>query len=171
MRCPYCQFEDTRVIDSREGDGGESVRRRRECQSCSERYTTYERVELRLPFVVKTDGTREKFDERKLRNGFERALQKRPIEAEAIEAAVQRLMRRFSFGGEQEVETGLVGEAVMNELREMDDVAYVRFASVYRQFQDLDEFNEVVQRLKDVLPPDVQKAQLPLFKGEEDETS
>ncbi len=169
MKCPYCQSEDTRVIDSREGDGGESVRRRRECQTCSERYTTYERVELRLPFIIKSDGTREKFDERKLRNGFDRALQKRPIEAEAVEAAVQRILRQFSFGGEQEVETGNVGEAVMNELRKMDEVAYVRFASVYRQFQDLDEFNEVVQRLKDVLPPDIKKVQLPLFKGDDED--
>ena len=168
MRCPYCQSEDTRVIDSREGDGGESVRRRRECQACTERYTTYERIELKLPFVVKSDGVREKFDENKLRNGFERALEKRPIGTETIEASVQRLLRRFSFGGDPEIETVKIGEAVMNELRELDDVAYVRFASVYRKFQDLDEFNEVVQRLKDVLPPDVRKAQLPLFKGQDD---
>ncbi len=157
MRCPYCQVDDTRVIDSRESDGGESVRRRRECQSCDERYTTHERVELNLPQVVKSDGKREKFDEHKLRVGFERALQKRPIDSNLVETAIQRLLRRFAFSGKNEISASEVGESVMTALRGLDEVAYVRFASVYRQFQDLDEFNEVVQRLKEVLPEDTAK--------------
>lgn len=154
MRCPFCHSEDTRVIDSREGDEGESVRRRRSCQECGERYTTYERVELHLPQVVKSDGSREHFNEGKLRDGFSVALQKRPINAEQVEIAIQRLLRRFSFSGDEEVPSVDIGEAVMAELRDLDEVAYVRFASVYRKFQDLDEFNDLVQRLRDVLPDD-----------------
>lgn len=154
MRCPFCQSEDTRVIDSREGDDGDSVRRRRACQSCEERYTTFERVELHLPQVIKTDGKRERFNEEKLRDGFAIALQKRPINAAQVENAIQRLMRRFAFSGDNEIPSVDVGEAVMAELRDLDEVAYVRFASVYRKFQDLDEFNDLVQRLRDVLPDD-----------------
>ncbi|MFT5258749.1 MAG: transcriptional repressor NrdR [Saprospiraceae bacterium] len=157
MRCPFCQSEDTRVIDSRESDSGETVRRRRTCQSCSERYTTYERVELHLPQVVKSDNKQEKFSEQKLRDGFSIALQKRPITQEAIESAIQRLLRKFSFSGEDEIKTEEIGSAVMDELRDLDEVAYVRFASVYRRFQDLDEFNELVQKLKDVLPAEPSK--------------
>ncbi len=152
MRCPFCQSEDTRVIDSRESDSGETVRRRRVCQDCSERYTTYERVELHLPQVIKSDGKHEKFSEQKLRDGFSIALQKRPINQEQIKSAIQRLLRKFSFSGEDEIRTQEIGAIVMDELRELDEVAYVRFASVYRRFQDLDEFNELVQKLKDVLP-------------------
>ncbi len=152
MRCPFCQSEDTRVSDSRESDSGETVRRRRVCQACSERYTTYERVELHLPQVVKSDGKKEKFNEQKLRDGFAVSLQKRPIDQAQIETAVQRLLRKFSFSGEDEIDAEQIGLAVMDELRGLDEVAYVRFASVYRRFQDLDEFNELVQKLKDVLP-------------------
>ncbi len=159
MRCPFCHSEDTRVIDSREGDEGESVRRRRACQACGERHTTYERIELHLPQVVKSDGSRERFNEDKLRDGFAVALQKRPINAEQVENAIQRLLRRFSFSGDDEVPSVDIGEAVMAELRDLDEVAYVRFASVYRKFQDLDEFNDLVQRLRDVLPDDDQASQ------------
>jgi transcriptional repressor NrdR len=152
MRCPFCQSENTRVIDSRESDEGETVRRRRECQDCDERYTTYERVELHLPQVVKSDGSRERFNEEKLRVGFSIALQKRPINTEQVENSLQRLLRRFSFSGHDEINSVDIGEAVMAELRDLDEVAYVRFASVYRKFQDLDEFNDLVQRLREVLP-------------------
>ena len=154
MRCPYCHSENTRVIDSRESDEGETVRRRRACQDCDERYTTYERVELHLPQVIKSDGSRERFNEQKLRDGFAIALQKRPINAEQVETALQRLLKRFAFSGREEIASVDIGEAVMSELRNLDEVAYVRFASVYRKFQDLDEFNELVQRLREVLPDD-----------------
>ncbi|MEE9447658.1 MAG: transcriptional regulator NrdR [Arenicellales bacterium] len=168
MRCPFCQSEDTRVIDSRESDSGETVRRRRACQACDERYTTYERVELHLPQVVKSGGVREKFNEKKLRDGFAIALQKRPIKSELIEEAIQRLLRRFSFSGRDEIASVDVGEAVMSELQNLDEVAYVRFASVYRKFQDLEEFNELVQKLRDVLPEGenaMNKASLSLISG------
>jgi transcriptional repressor NrdR len=168
MRCPYCHSENTRVVDSRESDEGETVRRRRACQDCDERYTTYERVELHLPYVVKSDGTRERFNENKLRDGFSIALQKRPINTEQVENVLQRLLRRFSFSGDEEIHSVDIGEAVMAELRDMDEVAYVRFASVYRKFQDLDEFNDLVQRLREVLPDDASeesKASLSLISG------
>jgi len=154
MRCPFCQSENTRVIDSRESDEGETVRRRRACQDCDERYTTFERVELHLPQVVKSDGSRERFNENKLRDGFSIALQKRPINTEQVENALQKLLRRFSFSGDEEIRSVDIGEAVMAELRDLDEVAYVRFASVYRRFQDLDEFNDLVQRLREALPED-----------------
>ena len=154
MRCPYCHSENTRVIDSRESDEGETVRRRRACQDCDERYTTYERVELHLPQVVKSGGSSECFNEEKLRNGFSIALQKRPINAEQLENSLQRLLRRFSFSGNEDIKSVEIGEAVMAELRDLDQVAYVRFASVYRKFQGLDEFNELVQHLREVLPDD-----------------
>ena len=168
MRCPFCHSENTRVVDSRESDEGETVRRRRACQDCDERYTTYERIELHLPQVVKSDGTRERFDENKLRDGFSIALQKRPINAEQVENALQRLLRRFSFSGHYEIKSVDIGEAVMAELRDLDEVAYVRFASVYRKFQDLDEFNDLVQRLREVLPDDAseqRKTSLSLISG------
>jgi len=168
MRCPFCHSENTRVVDSRESDEGETVRRRRACQDCDERYTTYERVELHLPQVIKSDGSRERFDEKKLRDGFSIALQKRPIKSEQVENALQRLFRRFSFSGHDEIQSVDIGEAVMAELRDLDEVAYVRFASVYRKFQDLDEFNELVQRLREVLPVDASeesKASLSLISA------
>lgn len=154
MRCPYCQSDNTRVIDSRESDEGQTVRRRRACPDCDERYTTFERVEFHLPLVVKSDGKSERFDEAKLRSGFSIALKKRPINAEQVENSIQRLLRHFSFSGNDEIPSVDVGEAVMAELRDLDEVAYVRFASVYRKFQDLEEFNDLVQRLRDALPTD-----------------
>ncbi len=168
MRCPYCHSENTRVVDSRESEEGETVRRRRACQDCDERYTTYERVELHLPQVIKSDGTRERFNENKLRDGFSIALQKRPINTEQVENVLQRLLRRFSFSGDEEIHSVDIGEAVMTELRDLDEVAYVRFASVYRKFQDLDEFNDLVQRLREVLPDDASeesKASLSLISA------
>jgi len=144
---PFCSAEDTRVIDSRLVAGGDQVRRRRECLTCGERFTTFETAELVMPRVVKRDGTREPFDERKMRAGMERALEKRPVSTEQLEAAVELVKHRLRATGERELEARRVGEAVMQELRRLDDVAYVRFASVYRRFQDIAEFQEEIERL------------------------
>ncbi|MGI9316292.1 MAG: transcriptional regulator NrdR [bacterium] len=168
MRCPYCANEDTRVIDSRLGDGGESVRRRRECQSCSERFTTFENIVLQMPQVIKSDGGRERFDEDKLRRGLARALEKRPVDVETIEGAVNRIMRQFSHKGDREIEAKQIGEAVMDELRELDEVAYVRFASVYRSFQDLEAFSDEVEKLRETLSDRSGKVQLSLFANGKD---
>ena len=147
MRCPFCGAEDTKVIDSRLVAEGDQVRRRRECQSCSERFTSYETAELLLPKVVKQNGIREPFNEDKLRNGILRALEKRPVSVEQIEAAVHNLKHALMATGEREVSSLKIGEGVMDLLRELDHVAYVRFASVYRSFQDLDEFRQEIDKL------------------------
>ncbi len=165
MRCPYCASADTRVIDSRLGDGGERVRRRRECQACEERFTTFEQAELQLPLVIKSDGGREKFSEDKLRRGMTRALEKRPIDTEAVEGAITRVMRRLTHKGEREIPAQAVGEAVMAELSALDEVAYVRFASVYRRFQGIDAFSDEVEKLRGSLSSRPGKAQLSLFSG------
>lgn len=148
MRCPFCSSDDTRVVDSRLGDDGASVRRRRECQDCGERFTTFERAEISMPWVIKNDGSREAFDEGKLRRGMLRALEKRPINAEVVERAIARILRRCAYGGDREISSKNLGEWIMVELRDIDHVAYVRFASVYRRFQDLDAFSEEVDRLR-----------------------
>jgi len=147
MHCPFCGADDTKVIDSRLVADGDQVRRRRECQSCSERFTTFETAELVMPRVVKRDGTREPFNEEKLRSGMQRALEKRPVSTEEIEAGLSRIMHRLRASGERELPSRAVGEEVMRELRSMDAVAYVRFASVYRDFQDVSEFQEEIRRL------------------------
>lgn len=165
MRCPFCASADTRVIDSRLGDGGECVRRRRECQACSERFTTFEHVVFRMPLVIKSDGSREKFSEAKLRRGMTRALEKRPIDTEAVEGAINRVMRQFTHKGEREIPVRDIGEAVMVELCDLDEVAYVRFASVYRRFQDLDEFSDEVEKLREALSSQPGKVQLSVFSG------
>lgn len=147
MHCPFCKANDTKVIDSRLVGEGEQVRRRRECLSCKERFTTFETAELLMPRVVKQDGTRQPFDEDKLNRGFSRALEKRPVSIEAIDKAIHNVKYRLRATGEREITSLLVGEEVMRELRKLDDVAYVRFASVYRSFQDINEFKEEVERL------------------------
>ncbi len=147
MHCPFCGADDTKVIDSRLVAEGDSVRRRRECQTCGERFTTFETAELVMPRLVKRDGTREPFDEEKLRRGLQRALEKRPVSVEEIESSLNRIMHRLRSTGERELPSLRVGEEVMNELREMDGVAYVRFASVYRDFQDVSEFQKEIQNL------------------------
>lgn len=147
MRCPYCAQEDTKVIDSRLVAEGDQVRRRRECQSCSERFTSYETAELLLPKVVKQDGVREPFNEDKLRAGILRSLEKRPVSVEQIEAAVNHIKHGLMATGEREVSSLKIGESVMDQLRALDHVAYVRFASVYRSFQDLAEFRQEIDRL------------------------
>jgi transcriptional repressor NrdR len=166
MRCPFCGAQDTKVVDSRLASDGDQVRRRRECLSCKERFTTYETAELLMPRVIKSDGVREDFNEDKLRTGFLRALEKRPVDTEQIEAAVNRLKHRLRSLGEREVASRDVGELVMDELRELDQVAYVRFASVYRSFEDVNAFREEIERLEQSPSPELKKHQLPLLPGE-----
>jgi transcriptional repressor NrdR len=148
MHCPFCKAQDTKVIDSRLVAEGEQVRRRRECVQCGERFTTYEGAELVMPGIVKQNGNREPFDEIKLRAGLRRALEKRPVSVEEVEAAVARIKQSLRATGERELPSRRLGEVVMNELRELDQVAYVRFASVYRSFQDLSEFRTEIDRLE-----------------------
>jgi transcriptional repressor NrdR len=152
MYCPFCKADDTKVVDSRLVADGGQVRRRRECLSCSERFTTYEMAELVMPRVIKTDGTREPFDEHKLRAGLQRALEKRPVSIEEIEVALTQIRHFLQVTGEREVPSRMIGEAVMSKLRELDEVAYVRFASVYRSFQDLSEFQDELNRLNALKP-------------------
>lgn len=147
MHCPFCSASDTKVIDSRLVAEGQQVRRRRECVSCHERFTTFEEAELLMPRLVKNDGTRQPFDEAKLRGGIQRALEKRPVGVEDIEACINRVKQRLRATGEREIPSVMVGEAAMAELRKLDQVAYVRFASVYRSFQDINEFRLEIDRL------------------------
>ena len=148
MKCPYCKSADTSVIDSRLSDDGDSVRRRRECQDCTKRFTTYERVELQMPMVIKSSGYRTAYDREKLRTGFLRALHKRPVPTEYVDAAISRIEQRLLALGEREVGSRIIGEMVMRELKKMDDVAYIRFASVYEDFQRVDDFREKVLEVK-----------------------
>ena len=148
MYCPFCNADDTKVIDSRLVADGGQVRRRRECVACTERFTTYEMAELVMPRVIKTDGSREVFDEEKLRAGLQRALEKRPVSIEQIEVALTQIKHFLQVTGEREVSSRMIGEEVMTKLRELDEVAYVRFASVYRSFQDLAEFRDAIESLE-----------------------
>lgn len=147
MFCPFCSAEDTKVIDSRLVAGGDQVRRRRECLTCSERFTTFESAELVMPRVVKRDGVREPFDEEKLRAGLQRALEKRPVSMDEIEATLNRIKHALRNRGERELPSADIGELVMENLYALDQVAYVRFASVYRDFQDISEFQHEIERL------------------------
>ncbi len=153
MRCPFCAAGDTRVIDSRLSPEGDRVRRRRECPQCNARFTTYEVAELVLPVVVKQDGRREAFNEDKLRAGLLRALEKRPVAMEQIDALLHRICKRARACAERELNSRQLGEWVMEELRSLDPVAYVRFASVYRSFQDVNAFREEIERLQNNPPP------------------
>ncbi len=148
MHCPFCGEADTKVIDSRLVAEGDQVRRRRECLSCRERFTTFETAELVMPRVIKSDGAREPFDENKLRAGLLRALEKRPVDTEEVETSINRILHELRSTGEREVPSRLVGEAVMKELKTVDVVAYVRFASVYRDFQDVSEFQDEISKLE-----------------------
>jgi transcriptional repressor NrdR len=165
MHCPFCGHEETKVTDSRLAGEGRQIRRRRECLACGERFTTFETAELVMPQVVKSDQTREPFDETKLRAGMLKALEKRPVGLEALEAAVERIGHRLRSLGEREVDSRTLGEMVMNELRQLDEVAYVRFASVYHRFQDVDEFREQLERLDLSRLRDPGTGQLPLLPG------
>ena len=170
MYCPFCGHIETKVTDSRLAGEGRQIRRRRECLSCGERFTTFETAELIMPMVVKSDHTREPFDEAKLRSGMVKALEKRPVGSEAIEAAVSRICHRLRSLGEREVQSRAVCELVMDELRQLDEVAYVRFASVYRSFQDLDAFHAEIEKLRHHRRrserPGARADQLPLLPGE-----
>lgn len=148
MHCPFCSADDTKVIDSRLVAEGDQVRRRRECTACGERFTTFETAELVLPRIIKSDGVRQPFDEEKLRAGMLHALQKRPVSIENIDEAIARILHRLRATGEREVKSRLVGELVMEELKKLDSVAYVRFASVYRSFQDIAEFRTEIEKLE-----------------------
>ena len=150
MKCPFCGADDTQVVDSRTSEEGDSIRRRRRCAACDKRFTTYETVELRMPQVVKANGTREEFDDEKLRTGFLRALHKRPVPTEYVDAAVERITQKLLSLGEREIQSRRIGEMVMRELYKMDKVAYIRFASVYKDFQDVEDFRDV---LKEVAKP------------------
>jgi transcriptional repressor NrdR len=147
MRCPFCQSDDTKVLDTRLIDSGSRVRRRRECTSCGERYSTQEVVDLNIPRLIKTDDSRESFDEEKLRTGLLKALEKRPVSTSDIETSIQRIKHKLSTIGEREIPSSRIGELVMEELKGLDQVAYIRFASVYRQFQDIEEFRKEIEKL------------------------
>ena len=148
MHCPFCGQDETKVIDSRLVADGGQVRRRRECTNCKERFTTYELAELVMPRIIKQNGSREPFDEEKLRGGLRRALEKRPVSLEAIEQQITQIMHRLRATGEREIPSREVGEMVMVALQALDQVAFVRFASVYRSFQDLSEFRDAIERLE-----------------------
>jgi transcriptional repressor NrdR len=148
MRCPFCGAEDSKVIDSRLAAEGDVIRRRRSCIECNERFTTYETAELTLPRLIKRDQSREIFSEDKLRRGFLRALEKRPVSMDAVDTAVKGIIRRLRASGDREVDSRLIGDWVMDALRELDEVAYVRFASVYRSFQDVNAFREEIERME-----------------------
>lgn len=152
MHCPFCNHSDTKVIDSRLAGEGRQVRRRRECLRCSERFTTFESPELVLPAVMKRDRRREPFDEQKLRAGMLAALRKRPVPAEAVEDAIERIVHRLQTFGEREVESSYIGEITMEELHALDEVAYVRFASIYRSFHDVTQFQDEIERLQRKAP-------------------
>lgn len=166
MRCPFCNEPDTRVIDSRDASEGDQIRRRRECTDCKERFTTYESAELNLPLIIKSDDRREAFSEDKLRVGLMRALEKRPVKMDAVEISIERIKRHLRESGEREINSQEVGDWVMEQLRELDQVAYVRFASVYRSFEDVRAFLDEIERLEHELPPEVKKDQLDLISVE-----
>ena len=148
MRCPFCDHDDTQVIDSRVSDDGDSVRRRRRCPNCDKRFTTYERIELSLPAVVKKNGSRVEFDRRKLRASLQLALRKRPVAAEQVDATIHRIEEKLMSLGLREVPSERIGELVMRELKKMDKIAYVRFASVYRSFEDVAEVAEAIREVR-----------------------
>lgn len=148
MRCPFCGADDTRVVDSRLANEGDQVRRRRRCVACDERFTTYEVAELTMPRVIKSNAAREPFNDDKLRGGIMRALEKRPVPIDKIEASLSRIRKKLLIGGEREVPSSTIGELVMDELRQLDEVAYIRFASVYRRFDDIEEFRSMIDGLE-----------------------
>jgi transcriptional repressor NrdR len=148
MKCPFCGSDDTQVIDSRVSEPGDSIRRRRRCAQCQKRFTTYETAELRLPQIVKTNGNRADFDVERIRVGFQRALHKRPVPTEYVDGAIDRIVQQVLSLGEREIPSRQIGEMVMQELYKLDKVAYIRFASVYRSFQDVEDFREAVRKIK-----------------------
>ena len=165
MRCPSCTSDATRVIDSRLSDGGDTVRRRRSCKDCGHRFTTYERLEAGQPRVIKSDGRREAWDEKKLRRGIMRALEKRPVGQDQIESLLLTIEKSARFSGEREVPSSLIGQFVMESLREIDEVAYVRYASVYRSFEDVSAFADEVERLRHAKDQVIDRDQLSLLSS------
>ncbi len=163
MHCPFCSHEETKVIDSRLAADGRQIRRRRRCVDCEERFTTFESAELVMPRLIKNDDRRQPFDESKLRNSMVRALEKRPVASDELEEAIGRLVHRLRTMGEREVASRLLGELVMEELRALDEVAYVRFASVYRRFQDVTEFEEEIRRLQRISDAAASREQMSLL--------
>jgi transcriptional repressor NrdR len=166
MQCPFCKAPDTRVIDSRLFEDGTQVRRRRVCESCNSRFTTYERAALTMPYVQKRSGPPEPFDEDKLRRGMEHALFKRPVAPEAVDHAIENVMRKLRATGEREVASMRIGEWVMDELRDLDHVAYVRFASIYRSFEDVNAFREEIAKLEQLPTAEARRSQLHLIDSE-----
>ncbi len=164
MKCPFCGTPDTRVVDSRLANESTQVRRRRECVSCEARFTTYEAPMLNMPMVIKNDGSRDAFDERRVRNGIMRALEKRPVSAEQIEDAMSHIKRQLAVLDEREVASRQIGDLVMRELLAMDHVAYIRFASVYLSFEDIASFEELIKRLETEPTPEMQQRQVPLIE-------
>ena len=163
MWCPFCNHDDTRVVDSRITGDGMQIRRRRECPKCATRFNTYESPELKAPRVIKSDGLREAFSEDKLRNGMLRALEKRPVETREVERAIRTLLREIRGVEEVEIPSSLIGEWVMRELSHLDQVAYVRFASVYRRFEDVQAFRDEIERLESEHPGSLDKRQISLL--------
>jgi len=147
MRCPFCQYEDTQVLDTRVSEEGDSIRRRRRCVACDKRFTTYERIELAMPSIVKKNGSRTEFDQKKLQGSLQLALRKRPVSAEAVDAAIHRIEQKLLSSGQREVMSGQIGELVMNELQKLDKIAYIRFASVYKSFEDVAEFQDAIAEI------------------------
>ncbi len=172
MRCPACGADDTRVVDSRvAGPEQDQVRRRRECQACGARFTTFERAEFNMPRVVKRSGERVAFDEEKLRGGLRLALHKRPVRTDEVEAAIDRIKRRLAAYGAREIRSDRIGEWVMEELRGLDQVAYIRFASIYLSFANVQSFREAIERLEDDLTPEMRRSQIPLIGDPPDDVS
>ena len=163
MHCPFCGHQETKVIDSRLAGEGRQIRRRRQCLDCNERFTTFESAELVMPRLIKSDNSRQPFDESKLRNSMVRALEKRPVSAEDFEQAIGRLIHKLRTMGEREVPSRLIGEMVMEELGDLDEVAYVRFASVYRSFQDVTEFQDEIRRLQEISDAAAAREQMSLL--------
>ena len=150
MRCPFCKNTDTQVIDSRVSDEGESIRRRRRCTECNNRFTTYENIVLRMPQIIKSNGPREEFKDEKLRTGFMRALHRRPVSTNLVDESINRVKNRLLASGDREVNSRRIGELVMKELHRLDNVAYIRFASVYRDFQDADDFQDAIKEVQKI---------------------
>lgn len=162
MHCPFCGYDDTRVVDSRLASEGDQVRRRRECMSCTERFSTFEVAVFNMPPVTKSDGVKQPFNEHKLRAGLMRATQKRPVDAKAIDSAVLQIQKRILHSDKSEVDSSQIGEYVMEELRTLDDVAYIRFASVYRDFNDIGEFIDAIEGLENSPSAESRKRQIKL---------
>ena len=163
MHCPFCGHDETKVIDSRLAGAGRPIRRRRQCLACNERFTTFESAELVMPRVIKNDNSRQPFDEDKLRSSMVRALEKRPVPSDELEEAIGHLVHKLRTMGEREVPSRLVGELVMEELRALDEVGYVRFASVYRRFQDITEFEDEIKRLQRISETAASREQMSLL--------